>query len=163
MTSTSRINVSGKNQSAHPMPPKVIAAAAKKMPVVERPALAREPPTSDPNKMPVKTHVLENEMTAPRRSDGDFHWRMAFSGTKMNELEIPSTPIMRKVPVNGGARRPRDSNVRNTPMAPIGMSPYSTRFREIRPTSIAPIPIPTDRMVSGRPDIPSDRCKTAFA
>src|SRR5688572_21521943 len=128
MTSTSRINVSGKNQRAHPMPPKVIAAAARKIPVVERPALAKEPPANDPNKMPVKTHVLENEMTEPRRSGGDFHWRMAFNGTKMNELEIPSTPIMRKVPVKGGARIPSDSNMRNTPMAPNGISPYSTRF-----------------------------------
>src|SRR5690349_24031864 len=152
MTNTSRINVSGKNQSAHPMPPTVIAAAARKIPVVERPALAKEPPTSDPNKMPVKTHVLENEMTAPLRLEGDFHWRMAFNGTKMNELAIPSIPIMRNVPVSGGARMPSDSNVRNTPMAPKGINPYSTLFREIRPTRSAPTPMPTDRMVSGRPD-----------
>ena len=138
-------------------------AAAKKMPVVEIPALAREPPASDPNKMPVKTQVLEKEMTAPRRSGGDFHWRMAFNGTKMNELEIPSATIMRNVPDNGGDRAPSKSNVRKTPIAPKGISPYSTRFFEIRPTSIAPTPMPTDKTVSGRPDIASDRCRTALA
>src|SRR5574337_1375318 len=162
MTSTSRTNVSGKHQIAHPMQPSVIAAAAMKIPVVEIPTLAREPPARDPNKIPVKTHVLENEMTAPRRSDGDFHWRMAFNGTKMNELEMPNAPIMTNVPDNGGAKAPSRSSVRNTPMAPRGIRPYSTRFFEIRPTSMAPIPMPTDRMVSGRPDIASDRCKTAL-
>ena len=73
--------------------------------LVERPALASEPPASDPKRMPVKTQVLENEMTAPRRSGGDLHWRMAFSGTKMKEQQTPRSPNIRNVPTNGGVSR----------------------------------------------------------
>ena len=83
------------------MPPMVTPAVTRKMLLVEKPALASEPPASEPNRIPVKTHVLENEMTAPRRSGGDLHWRMAFSGTKMKEQETPRSPNTRNVPSNG--------------------------------------------------------------
>ncbi len=81
----------------------------------------------------------------------------------MNELEIPRMTIRRNVPDNGGVSRPSKSKARKTPVAPIGISPYSTRFFEILPTSIDPTPIPTDKTVSGRPEAASDSCKIALA
>ncbi len=163
ITSIIRMAVSGKIHSAHSVPITVIPAVVKKMPVVERPAFANEPPAREPNRMPVKTQVLETEITAPRRSGGDFHWRMAFKDTKMNALEIPRAPNKKKVPMRRGFRMPSRSSARNTPMAPKGISPYSTRFREILPTNMAPIPIPTDSTVSGSPDCASESWSTAFA
>src|SRR5205809_4278641 len=108
MTNTSRKNTSGISQRAHSVPPMVTPAVTRKMLLVEKPTLASEPPASDPNRIPVKTQVLENEMTAPRRSGGDLHWRMAFSGTKMKEQETPRNPNTRNVPNNGEARARRE-------------------------------------------------------
>src|SRR5262245_66369602 len=98
MTNSSRRNTSGISRRAHVVPTMVTPAVTRKMLLVEKPTLASEPPASDPERIPVKTHVLENEMTAPRRSDGDLHWRIAFNGTKMKEQKIPRSHRSRNVP-----------------------------------------------------------------
>ncbi len=81
-----------------------------------------------PRRIPVKTQVLENEMTAPRRSGGDFHWRMAFNGHEDECAGDAECTHQRNVPDNGGRQTPSKSKARKTPMAPNGISPYSTRF-----------------------------------
>ena len=128
MTSNSRRNTSGISQRAHSVPPMVTPAVTRKMLLVEKPTLASEPPASDPNRIPVKTQVLENEMTAPRRSGGDLHWRMAFSGTKMKEQETPRNPNTRNVPNNGGVSAPSKDSAMDAPVAPTGINPYSIRL-----------------------------------
>src|SRR5215212_8321231 len=67
MTSTNRMNASGKSHKAQTVPLIVTAAVARKIPLVDKPAPANVPPASDPSRMPVNTQVLENEITAPLR------------------------------------------------------------------------------------------------
>ena len=78
-------------------------------------------------------------------------------------LAIPRTSINATVPPSLGVVRPSTSNVRKTPIAPNGISPYSTRDGESRPTRTAPTPIPTDSIVRGRPAMVSDKPSTALA
>src|SRR4051812_9546503 len=118
MTSKSRRNTSGISQRAHTVPPIVTPAVTRKILLVENPTLASAPPPSDPKRIPVKTQVLENEMTAPRRSGGDLHWRIAFNGTKMKEQKIPRSPRIRNVPTNCGVSPPSKDSVMDAPMAP---------------------------------------------
>src|SRR4026209_684883 len=125
MTNTSRRNTSGIGRRAHSVPPMVTPAVTRKMLLVEKPTLASEPPASDPKRIPVKTQVLENEMTAPRRSGGDLHWRIAFNGTKMKEQKIPRSPSIKNVPTNSGVSPPSKVNAMDAPIAPSGTNPYS--------------------------------------
>src|SRR4029078_10930727 len=102
------------------------------------PTVERARPPSDAKRIPVKTQVFENEMTAPRRSGGDLHWRIAFNGTKMKEQKIPRSPSIKNVPANSGVSPPSKVSARDAPMAPSGTNPYSIRFLDNRPTSMAP-------------------------
>ena len=133
------------------------------MPVVDTPVLASAPAPSDPNRIPVNTHVFSKAITDPRRSCGARHWINALSGTKISALDVPRTTMSVNVAAKPGAVRPTTASIMATPAAPSGIKPYSTRALDRRPTHRAPTPIPIDSIMSGRPDCQSETRSTAFA
>ena len=84
-------------------------------------------------------------------------------GMKIRALDTPRAIIKTSVPVNAGIHQPSVSRNVATPAAPNGTSPYSTRDRERRPTTRAPIPIPTEMSAEGTVASASDSPSTALA